>query len=227
MGMRGGGIRGTRRQKKNVVGRERNPPLRVVVNPGRAFMPDRYRTMLTFQKTVAVTNAGLGYANVRFSPTNAYDVDPVLGSTACPGFLPLTTLYRRYRTDSAVCRVGFANLDLIALTAYITADNQDPGSNTATYQPLLSNRYSVNRVIGLGTGNSSGALTLRASTAQFGGVRNVGQDDSYSALSGNSPTNNWWFAVGVVSTGAIANGVHISFRCDLTIEFYELGTPAA
>jgi len=186
----------------------------------------RTRAKMTFSKTVAITNATFSYANIRFCPTQAYDVDPIFGSTAMPFFAEYSIMYRRYRTVSAVITVGFANLDLVAYTAYIAATNQDPGANTATYAPLMSSRISRQCAIGLGTGAGVGRLRLQASTSDFGGVRNTLQDDAYSALAGNVPTNNWWFAVGVLSTGAIANGVHVDVRLDVVVDFYEVGTPA-
>jgi len=215
-GGRGGG------RKRGARGRRGGTRLMVV--GGRFAVPPRTRAKLCYSKTVAITNATFGYANVRFSPTNAYDVDPVLGSTAMPFFTEYNSMYRRYRTVSAVITVNFANLDLVAYTAYVTADNQDPGANTANYAPQMSNRMSRHCVLGLGTGDGNGRLRLRASTSDFGGVRNTLQDDNYSALAGNSPTNNWWFNVGVLSTGAIANGVHADINIDVIVDFYEIGT---
>jgi len=227
MNSRRGGRGGSRRGRKTKKGdRGRNPNLRALVVRGPFAVPGRIRVTLSYSKTVAVTNATFGYANVRFSPTNAYDIDPVLGSTAMPFFTEYMTMYRRYRVDSANIRVGMANLDLVAYTAYVTADNQDPGANTATPQPLMSNRTSKHGILGLGTGQGTCVIRNRASTAYFAGVRNTQQDDAYSALAGNSPTNNWWFAVGIFSTGAIANGVHCDIKLDVTVEFYEVATPS-
>jgi len=226
-GQRGKGrIVRNRGQQHNRGQRGSNPKLRALGVGGPFAVPARIRAKLTFSKTVAITNTGFGYANIRFSPTNAYDVDPAFASTAMPFFTEYTTMYRRYRVDSSAISVKFANLDLIAHTAYVTADNQDPGANLATPQPLMSNRTSRHGVLGLGTGQGTCSIRNHASTSIFAGVANVGQDDAYSALSGNSPTNNWWWAVGVFSTGSIANGVHVDVRMDVTVEFYEVGTPS-
>jgi len=200
----------------------------LLVNNFKTFAPPRFETHIRFSKQVNMLNAGMAYSNIRFSMSNAYDFDPLLGSTSAPGFTEMATLYRRYRVNSGKLTVMAANNETFGGMIYVTPVNADPGANTATYQAYVSNPLTRKRPIGAVSGNSTATLHLKASPTMFGGSANVEIDDSYSALVNAGPTNQIWFMIGFYNiTGAQASGVSLSVDLDVDIDFYELQTPAS
>jgi len=176
-----------------------------------------------------MNNGTLNYANIRFVPTFAYDVDPTLGSSAVPGFTELAGLYRFYRVKQFKCRVHFSNSDTAtSAVCYVCPVNADPTPNTTSYQSFLSNRRSVMKIIGPSAGNGIVEnLITDVSVDDFGGVRWTGQIDAYSAsTSGTAPPNNVWVIVGAETTAAMTNGIAVCFRMEIEIEFFELTSPA-
>jgi hypothetical protein len=174
-----------------------------------------------------MNNAGVTYAGRRYEPTYAYDIDPTLGSISLPYFTELGGIYRFYRVQASRIIVGFANNETFPLTAYVVPVNFDPGANAVPFQ-YTSNPLAVVKTIGGSSGMNVTRISNAASTAQFAGSANPYDADYYSGTTaGAAPTNNWFWAVGVDSTGSnLANGVALSVQIWVDIEFYELGTPA-
>jgi len=216
-------------------GKGRNKP-----NPGGAIyglrmkhdgmpIPPRITTWLRFQKDIDMNNAGVAFANVRFEPTFCYDVDPVVGSTAMPGFAEYAGLYRFYRCIFSRLTVHFSSADANPITVYICPMNFDPTANSVNYQNYLSNPNSKIGILGLAQGNGKVSLHHHAGTDKFAGSRWVGDSDSYCALSAGAaaPANNWFWVVGGHNLSNFTNGVFCSIVLDIEICFFEQTTPAS
>lgn len=193
------------------------------------YMPSRFRTRLTFQKLASINNNTFTFANIRFVPTNCYDIDPQFATTAMPGFSELGSLYRLYRAKSFRISVSFSNLDATSVNCYICPINIDPGVNDSTAQNLLSNRRMRNVMIGPSTGMStSKSIGTRVAIDEFGGVKWSGQIDQYcSSTSGSAPTNNIYLAVGIETSPAMTLGVVAVVKITVDLEFFELSSPSA
>jgi len=192
------------------------------------FFP-RVNTNLRFNIVGTINNAGFLYANNRYRPTNAYDVDPSLGSTSMPGFAELAGIYRRYRVNAATVKISFSNNETFSVGIHLCPDNSDPGSNTSGFQKFLSNPDCQNLVVGPSTGNSVGRLSSTEYVSSFGGSSTREKiDDNYSGdTSGtNPPPNNIYWYVGIVSAVNLVSGVYFNIDCDVNLDFYELTTPA-
>lgn len=193
-------------------------------------MPDRLRTTLKFNAYGTLNQAGFAYANVRLTPTFAYDIDPSLGSTAMPGFTELAGIYRKYRVNSFKHQCHFSNRESFAVGAYLIPVNVDPTANVATFQKFLSNSSCVKTILGPLTGHSTAELTIKADVGHYGGSANTVMEDSYSALTAGAaaPANNIFVAIGiwVINGGALVGGVDTANDIEINIDFYELATPS-
>lgn len=145
-------------------GERKNQRQLVFVNRGPGFAPPRTRTVLTFSKVSILSNVGATFSNVVFSPTNVFDVDPVLGSTVTPGFNEYAAMYRQYRVNSSKIKVGFNNEETKSVTIYVVPVNYNPGANNTTPLQYLSDRLAKTKIIGGNVGNSSALVTHRATT---------------------------------------------------------------
>jgi len=191
------------------------------------YAPPRLRMNLLFQKQVIMNNSGVGYQNVRFAPTNAYDIDPTVGSTAMSGFSEYATLYRFYRVHSSRILVDFVNQETFGVMVYVAVANSDPSTGSATCVAFLTNPRTKQMTLGPATGMSSGAIRSNHSTSQMGGVSSLSILDEYSALTSGSPNNNWWWVIGTFSAANMSSGIFMSLRIEVEVEFFEFATVIA
>jgi len=199
----------------------------------RLPLPPRTTCDFTYNVAINLINIGATYANARYNPTFAYDVDPTLGSTAMPFFSELGKLYRYYRVVSSRITFHFSNKELFSGLVYICPVNFDPGINSASYQNYLSNPLSKHFVFGPYSGHGTGSMTHSASTADFAGSRWLGDADSYSARAdgtGGGPTNSWFWMVGTRTDGNVftaGSGVFSDITIHIRLTFFEEESPTA
>lgn len=198
---------------------------REVIHRGPFFMPSIFQTNLRYSKEITMFNAVSGWSNIRFSMTNAYDIDPTLGSTSMPGFTELGTIYRFYRVKASSITVCFSNVDVQPGTVAICPVNFDPTANTASFQQYLSQTICRKRPIGPLTGNGIATIHHRVSTAGFAGALSRSLDPYVGSTAGTPPTNNIFWLVGAYLAAIQTTGVYVSVSVNCTIEFFELSTP--
>jgi len=188
----------------------------------------RLRVTLCYLANAIIVNNTLTYANRRYEPTFAYDVDPTLGSTSMPGFAEYTAIYRLYRVRSSRIKVTFANLEAAPVVVCLCPVNTDPGANTSNYANYFSSTLARTKTLGPLTGNSAGNLSHAISTNVIAGVRDLQQLDNYVGNSaGTAPTNNWYWFVGAESfTSFTTAGVAAQIKVFVEIEFFELLNPS-
>jgi len=203
-------------------GNKRDPG--TVIMRGPMFMPARIRTTLRYSKQLNMASS-TGWANIRFEPTYAYDVDPVGASTAMPGFTELAGIYRLYRVVSSRIRVIFSNLDTLAGEAVICPVNFDPGANTSSYQNYLSSRSARTTALGAVSGNGGAILNHSFTVAQFSGAPIIGAVDYYVGSGSTAPGNNVWWLVGAYMSNTMTSGVFVGVNIDITLDFFELNSP--
>jgi len=191
-------------------------------------MPSRYRTRLTYNDFVTMSNAGAVFANVRYEPTYAYDVSPAVGSTAMPFFTEIGACYRLYRVDRAKIVCTFANKDAAtSAVCYVCPVNFDPSNNTTLYENYISNRRSRSRLVGPINGSGTCRLANHFAVDEFSGVKWSGQVDNYTGtISGTAPTNNVWFIIGIHTDANMTLGVTVNLVITIELDFFELNSPS-
>jgi len=192
-------------------------------------MASRLRTRLRFNASASINNVGFLNASIRYRPTNAFDIDPVLGSTAVPGFTELAGVYKNYRVNQFWARISASSLEAFPVQIWACPDNVDPGVNTAAFQSFISNRDG--RVFFLGPATGNGIRTWRMPKTTVGSYAGSALHtrvfDPYSALVTGGPVNNIYMAIGIVSGSAnLVSGVDVTISFDLEIDFFELQNPA-
>lgn len=223
--------RTTKRTKRRVKRRNRNPrapgePLITVIPRNLGIVAPRTRVTLRFQKTVTISNSTLFTANQFFTPTFLYDVDPVIGSTAVPGFTEYAAFYRQYVLISSRCTFRVMNNEAFPLLAFIVPTNGAPTANQSlsTTFTQLAQPVCVTKAIGAVTGNGIGTLVHEYRTSNFAGAHDVTGDPAYfGATSGGSPTNNWYWNIGYTSgLAGTAAGALVQVTIELDTEFFEI-----
>lgn len=201
----------------------------IIIPKSLGFTSPRLRTNLRFSKDVTVSNVGAFSANLYFTPTFAYDVDPLIGSTAMPGFNEWTTLYTRYVVLSSHIKVDFMNNEAFPAMVFITPTNLVVAANTtlANVRQLMAQPVSRQSKVGPLTGNGITTIQHSFTTDMFGGTPDVRLDEQYGGTGTASPVNNWNWNIGIVSglAGTVA-GQLIHVIMDICIEFYEIANLA-
>jgi len=220
-----------RKNKSNKKrGRSEDTGTIVRVKPGNGWAPSRIATRLRFSKFVTISAAAATAANVRFSPTFAYDIDPTVGSTAMAGYSEYASMYRFYRVQKSMIKVHFANEQAFNVVVYIIPVNLDPSANynSTQAQDYLANPFCRQSIIGPLTGRNTTVVAHSETTANYGGAWNRNVADYYTgSTAGTQPTNNWFWSVGVVGTSNVSTGVDALITLDIEIEFFELANPSS
>jgi len=195
-------------------------------------MAPRLSTTLRFHAFSSISTIAAHAGNVRFRPTSAYDIDPTIASTPMAFFAEFAAMYTYYRVTAFRAKCNFANLDTTqAALVYMFPINSDPGVNysVAQAQDYLANPITKSKMLGLGTGSSSGTLNVSTSVARYAGAWDENTFDVYCGLTSGAslPTNNVYVTVGLLSAGNIAVGVTFDTMIDVDIEFFELLNPNA
>jgi len=226
-----------KKNKKKVTGKRKNKGANARANSGSQIVrvrngfwaPSRIATMLRFSKYVTITAGAATAANIRLVPTFAYDVDPTVGSTAMAGFSEYAGMYRFYRVQMSKIHCAFANNQAFNVIAYIIPANADPGANysAAVAQQQLANPFCRQCILGPLTGANHQNVTHKTSTAKYAGVWDEYEIDTYvGSTSGTSPSNNWYWTIGIVGTANVTLGMDCLATVDIAIEFFELTNPA-
>jgi hypothetical protein len=202
----------------------------VRVKPGNGWAPSRIATRLRFSKFVTISAAAATAANVRITPTFAYDVDPTVGSTSMAGFSEYAGMYRFYRVQKSMITVHFANEQAFNVVVYVIPINSDPGANysSTVAQQYLANPFCRQSILGPLTGRNTSIVRHRETTANYGGAWNRNVTDTYvGSTAGTTPSNNWFWSIGLVGTSNVSTGVDALITCDVDIEFFELANPSS
>lgn len=189
------------------------------------IVPDRTYTRLRF----------MGYGNLviptisthigaRYRPSSAFDIDPLLGSTATPGFTELAAFYSNYRVTSSRCKFIFSNTSSVqGCVVVVLPLNVDPGStpSLATVQSWIEQPYAKIKCCG-NSGSPAVTISSDMSTEKIFGSKMVYLDDNFQSLVTTNPVNNWYWAVGAMSplAPASAQTVNVLIDIEIGVEFF-------
>jgi len=199
-----------------------------IVTFTRTIVPDSVRVRLVwYDNNTMYNNAGGIYVAKRFQPSSAYDLDPLLGGTAVPGFNEWAAFYKKYRVISSKSIITAANYDATTVVQVIMVPlHVDPGATPtlATITSWLSQPFVKKMILSKAGGMDRGTVSLPLSHRDFVGSDTFLYDDSYCAVVTTNPTNNIFLAVGMYVVGGVATfttGVAANLTISIMCEFYE------
>lgn len=188
----------------------------------RPVMPKEYDTTFRYLIQYVVTTAGGLLANIRFT-TNAYDVDPVLASTAMAGFTELAALYARFRTLRMSYKFTACNQELFPVSII------HGFSNVVITSAALGLNYAENplmscHMLGPLTGQGRGSYARSSSVGDISGTNQYLLDDLYTGSTTSSTlatagTCHCYF--GVIGNQLLtAAGVLVTAEISLHVRLY-------
>jgi hypothetical protein len=188
----------------------------------RTIMPQEFDTTLKYIVSYTVSNVGNPLASLRLT-SNAFDVDPALGSTAMAGFTEFAGFYARFRTIGMKYRFNCNNNELFPVSVI------HGFSNTVIASGSLGMNYGENPlfrtdILGPLTGQGRSKYQRSESIVNIAGTAIALYDDSFtgSTSSNTLPVAGTChsyigFAAPSVFTAA---GVLVQVQMDLHIRFY-------
>jgi len=195
----------------------------------RNIVPDRQYTLLKFNGYGrALVPTVTGNIGLRFRPSSAFDVDPLLGSTATPGFAEWAAFYNNYRVTSSRIRISFSNTSSTqGVLVVVCPLNVDPGASpgVVVVNSWIDHPYQQHRIVGT-AGSPPTTMHVEMSTEKIFGSKMIYMDDNFQALVTTNPVNNWYWALGFISSvipGA-PFGVDYLVDIEMGVEFFSRKT---
>lgn len=177
----------------------------------------KLRYPISFIASGAVTRKAF-----RWTPNAPYDVDPVLGSTATPGYSEYAAMYTYSRVERYRVKMTFTNLDNIPIALYTYHSNVDPGTagtSAVDYAQSFKGRTELLAPFYA----SSGSFTLNdtVDTSRILGM-SMSQADSFRSAVASVPADLlWWgFTVATMTGVNFTSGVAYEGYIEMTIRFY-------
>lgn len=213
--------RGGSRSRNSNVGKAGSTRLVMYKSLG-TVIPDEFDTTLKYIVFEVLTSVGGTTASLRFR-TEAFDVDPAIGSTAMPGFTEFAAFYARFRPLALGYKFSVANQEAFPLSIIhgFTTTSIASGSLGSTYagNPLFGTS-----ILGAKTGNDTGCYEQTASVTKIVGTQQPLFDDLYtgSTTSATLATAGTVYCnVGVLSPQVMtALGCVVNVEISLALRFY-------
>lgn len=212
------------RQKRQLRNRQLNPSAGTQSTIQRMTMAASTTVPFKYIVHGVLNNIAGTRASNRYN-SDAYDVDPSLGSTAMPGFTEWATLYQRFRTLSVRYQFDIANnesFNVMVLTGFSAGVTVSTGSLSSTY---AGNPYWKTHLLGPLTGMNKVRLTDKKTATDVFGTKQVLFDDLYTGSTTSSTlatASNIFTYVGIIAGGAnvFANGVEVLSQVTLWVQLY-------
>jgi hypothetical protein len=191
-----------------------------------AIVADRSYFKLKYTQIGAQAVAvGAQSTYLRFRPTAAFDIDPLLGGTAMPGFIEWTGFYSSYRvTWSRMTLRVTPTATSTPLLICLLPMNIDLGGtpSAATIVSLPDQPYAKSKLLGI-AGSPTITLSSEMSTEKIYGSKMVYVDDNFASLVTTVPNNNWFWSISsLTSVAAVATQTFfIEYSLDVGCEFYD------
>jgi len=188
------------------------------------IMPDKLQTRLSWNGIQSlVVTTGNASAAYRYRPTAAYDIDPLLGTTAMPGYGELAQFYGSYRVVQSRLNVQICSPTTGTASCVIVPLNQDPGASPTigTIRGWAASPYNRYKIVPA-SGSPPTIFDETMSTEKMFGTKAVYFDDNFASLTNTVPTNNWFWGVGVLLPVAVGGnqGYTLLVKVEVDVEFF-------
>jgi len=186
------------------------------------IMPDKLQTRLVWSGIQQITVASGFHTSYRYMPSAAFDVDPALGSTAMPGYGELAQFYGSYRVVQSTIKVQIVSPTTGTASAVVLPMNQDPGATPsfATVAAYPGSPYSQYKIVPASSAPPT-TFEMTMSSEKIFGSKAVYFDDAFSALTNAVPSNNWYWAIGIITpTSVTSQGYTLMVKLEVDVEFF-------
>lgn len=168
------------------------------VGPGRAPLPDKYFTKLSYQNWFNFASGGTtGVLDTIFRGNGAQDPENGLGGIGCNGFTELAGIYQQYRVYASKCEVNVKSISDVTSTGdfmmLLIPDRSPTSYGMSTVIARQGSPFAtIKMVIRGGNGNTPTRLKAIRKTKNIFGESDI-DDDNYAAATSTVPANEWYW----------------------------------
>lgn len=157
----------------------------------------------------------------RWISNGPYDVDPVLGSTATPGFAEYSALYSYNRVIKSKIDLKIANYEAFPVSVYLVHSNTDPGTTGITWFDYASGAYNQNHMLAGSNAQMPLRITSTITPTKLVGDKIARTEQNFVGTSTANPVDLTYVGVGLQAQSNLTNGVWLSGHIEFTIEFFD------
>lgn len=191
-------------------------------------MSDRLEVQLQFNQLKRLNNAGFGSIGDRFQWNSAYDIDPLLGSAAIPGYAEYSALYSYYRVKRMRARVQLVNFEAFDVIATLRVCNTDPSTTDSNYLLHISAPHNKKKLLPAANNVADNSpfpnrtsLSIGVTATTLLGDRAAKTDAEYRSLTTASPADLLWVGLMLESgtSNLFSQGVEVLWTITIWVEF--------
>lgn len=191
-----------------------------VRTPGVA-VPDKMFVKLNYMDTTSrvLAAAGNPFGYVRYYSNGLFDANPLILTSAVPGFTELAGLYEQYRVHAVKMTLRFCNQEAFpSVVVTWPTDVDQTGLISQQYlQEMCGNAFARFKHLSAKGGMDKGAIVNYISHKKLIGTRNYNTDVNYAAFTNANPARLMFMNIGVYSMdGSNYTAANIPFEVRLT-----------
>lgn len=198
----------------------------VVKQPG-VIVSDRTFVRLNYLDSTStkLSSAGNTYGYIRYYANGLYDVNPLLLTSAVPGFNEMMALYENYRVRGCLLKLTFTNQEAVPSIVLVWPTDQDQTTsvNYQYLQEMVGNAYARYKAVSAKGGMDRGVLKLYISFKKLLGTTNILTSPDYTGTSTTNPSKLMYFNIGAYTMDGSAytsNSLPFEARLTFYTEFF-------
>jgi hypothetical protein len=217
-------------KKKGKKPLKQNTSRKLVLNSVGEFAPPSLRVPLVYTDLTTIqTQNGQSQTNWYYG-TSAYDVNPLIGTTAMPGYLELAALYNQYRVHSIHLKFEGSNMHTSPVVLSIWPSFEVQTHNALTNINIIEygGAYKgIRQVISPSGGMDRISCHKKYTLTELVVNHSWLGDSNYTATVTSNPTTMWNVNMGIAATvGTLTTngGIQGIFSVALDVEFFDRKT---
>lgn len=163
--------------------------------------------------------AGNPYGYIRYYANGLFDANPLILTSAIPGFTELASLYEQYRVHGAKITIRFVNQETFPSVVVIWPTDQDQTALiTQQYlQEMCGNAFAKFRHVSSKGGMDRGVLSAYISFKKLVGTANYNTEADYASVTSTNPVKLMYWNIGTYSMdNSNYTAANVPFECRIT-----------
>jgi hypothetical protein len=186
------------------------------------ILPNNIRNKMRYITRSTLLNLVGNSASRQFSANGLYDIDPLLASTAMPGFTELMNIYQNYRVVSCRVKGFFSNNEARPMTLNVTFTGINSYVTNNFIASQYGNKFSKQYQIGAKGGEDTCAFENQVNNAAlFGSTAYWGDVTQFLGTGATNPTTplNVNLACAAFDAAFVNLGVSFNLEMEYVVEF--------
>jgi len=186
------------------------------------ILPPSLVTKLKYIVARPLINVGINTASIQLNANGIFDVDPSLGSTAVPGFVEWTALFKKYRVVRVKSTCTFVNRESFPVLINLGFDRIFYSAN-AKVIGYFAGAMQKRKILQASPGPGVTLSMTQTAMSMIGDLEGE-SSANWSGDSGANPSNLFHTSIAATCSniGAVfVLGLVMEWTCEFDVEFYQ------